>query len=104
MRFTMAVRTGNEAVAKVIDMIEEAAWTPIEYTDGVLAEVAETTYRQRRPGRPPDAPSRFGPEALAPQSTRLKLAPERGLLSSRLKATFKNKTVVSSSPAVLMLS
>ena len=46
--FTMAVRTGNEAVAKAIAAIDEAAWTPIEYTDDGVAEVAETTYKGRR--------------------------------------------------------
>ena len=48
VRFTMAVRTGNEAVAKAITAIEAAAWTPIEYTDDGVAEVAETTYKGRR--------------------------------------------------------
>lgn len=46
--FTMAVRTGNEAVAKAIAAIDEAAWTPIEYTDDGVAEVAETTDKGRR--------------------------------------------------------
>ena len=46
--FTMAVRTGNEAVVKAIAVIDEAAWTPIEYTDDGVAEVAETTYKGRR--------------------------------------------------------
>jgi hypothetical protein len=48
VRFTMAVHTGNEAVAKAITAIEAAAWTPIEYTDDGVAEVAETTYKGRR--------------------------------------------------------
>jgi hypothetical protein len=48
VRFTMAVRTGNEAVAKAITAIEATAWTPIEYTDDGVAEVAETTYKGRR--------------------------------------------------------
>jgi hypothetical protein len=48
VRYTMAVRTGNVAVAKVIAAIDEESWKPIEYTTDGIAEVAETTYKDRR--------------------------------------------------------
>jgi len=48
VRYTMAVRTGNVAIAKVIATITEECWTPIEYTEDGIAEVAETTYNGRR--------------------------------------------------------
>jgi hypothetical protein len=48
VRFTMAVRTGNKAVARVIAAIDEDAWADIDYTPDGQAQVAETTYKGRR--------------------------------------------------------
>jgi Transposase DDE domain group 1 len=48
VRFTMAVRTGNDAVAKAIAGIEEGSWTGIDYVEDGVAEVAETIYKGRR--------------------------------------------------------
>jgi hypothetical protein len=48
VHFTMAVKTGNVAVAKVIGEISEDTWTGVEYTPDGIAEVAETTYKGRR--------------------------------------------------------
>ncbi|MEA2843007.1 MAG: hypothetical protein QOJ69_678, partial [Actinomycetota bacterium] len=38
----------NKAIRATIDAIPEKDWTPIEYTDGGLAEVAETEYQEMR--------------------------------------------------------
>lgn len=46
--FTMAVRTGNEAITSAIAQIAEESWVGIEYVDDGVAEVAETTYKGRR--------------------------------------------------------
>jgi hypothetical protein len=46
--YTMAVRTGNRAIATAITQIEEDAWVGIDYTEDGIAEVAETTYKARR--------------------------------------------------------
>jgi hypothetical protein len=46
--YTMAVRTGNRAIATAITQIEEDAWVAIDYTEDGIAEVAETTYKQKR--------------------------------------------------------
>jgi hypothetical protein len=46
--FTMAVRTGNKAIAAAIAEIEEESWVAIDYTEDGIAEVAETTYKQKR--------------------------------------------------------
>src|ERR1039458_7395074 len=46
--YTMAVRTGNRAIAKAITEIKEDAWVGIDYTEDGIAEVAETTYKARR--------------------------------------------------------
>jgi hypothetical protein len=48
VRYTMAVRTGNKALVKVIAAIDEDAWADIDYTPGGQAQVAETTYKGRR--------------------------------------------------------
>jgi hypothetical protein len=48
VRFTMAVRTGDKAVARAIAEIEEKDWVGIDYTPGAEAEVAEWTYKGRR--------------------------------------------------------
>jgi hypothetical protein len=47
VRFSITVSL-NEAVRRAIDAIDEAAWIPIDYTAGGEAEVAETTYLNRR--------------------------------------------------------
>jgi hypothetical protein len=46
--YTMAVRTGNRAIAKAIAEIDEEAWVGIDYTKEGIAEVAETTYKEKR--------------------------------------------------------
>jgi hypothetical protein len=48
VRYTMAVRTGNSAVARAIAAIDEDAWTDIDYTPDGQPQVAETTYKGRR--------------------------------------------------------
>ncbi|MGB9111341.1 MAG: IS1380 family transposase, partial [Acidimicrobiales bacterium] len=48
VRFTMAVRCGNEAIRKVIAAIDEEAWVGIDYTEDGIAQVAETSYKGRR--------------------------------------------------------
>jgi PII-like signaling protein len=48
VRYTMAVRVGNVAVAKAIATIAETAWTAIAYTPDGIAHVAECDYRGRR--------------------------------------------------------
>jgi Transposase DDE domain group 1 len=48
VHFTMAVRTGNKAIAAAIAEIEEDAWVAIDYTEDGIAEVAECTYRKKR--------------------------------------------------------
>ena len=48
VRYTMAVRTGNKAVARVVAAIGEDAWVDIDYTPDGQAQVAETTYKGRR--------------------------------------------------------
>ena len=48
VRYTMAVRTGNSAVARVIAAIDDDAWADIDYTSDGQAQVAETTYKDRR--------------------------------------------------------
>ena len=48
VRYTMAVRTGNPAIARAIATIDEAAWVDIDYTPDGEAQVAECTYRGRR--------------------------------------------------------
>lgn len=44
VRFTMAVKTGNTAIARAIATIDDKAWVPIEYTCDGYAEVAECSY------------------------------------------------------------
>lgn len=46
--YTMAVRTANKAVARVIAAIPEADWVRIDYTPDGEAGVAETLYKGRR--------------------------------------------------------
>jgi hypothetical protein len=48
VRYTMAIRTGNSAVATAIRAIDEGAWVDIDYTPDGQAQVAETTYKGRR--------------------------------------------------------
>jgi hypothetical protein len=48
VRYTMAVRTGNVAVARAIAAMAEDAWTDIDYTPDGQAQVAECAYRGRR--------------------------------------------------------
>ena len=48
VRYTMAVRCGNAAVAKAIATIEETAWAPIAYTPDGIAQVSECDYGGRR--------------------------------------------------------
>ena len=48
VRYTMAVRTGNKALVKVIAAIDDDAWADIDYTPDGQAQVAETTYKGRR--------------------------------------------------------
>jgi hypothetical protein len=48
VRYTMAVRTGNKAVAVAIAAIDDGAWVDIDYTPDGQAQVAETTYKGRR--------------------------------------------------------
>jgi hypothetical protein len=48
VRYTMTVRTGNSAVARVITAIEDGSWVDIEYTPDGQAQVAENTYKGRR--------------------------------------------------------
>ena len=48
VRYTMAVRTGNKALVKVIAALDEDAWADIDYTPDGQAQVAETTYKGRR--------------------------------------------------------
>jgi Transposase DDE domain group 1 len=48
VRYTMAVRTGNKAVASAVAAIDEDAWLDIDYTPDGHAQVAETTYKGRR--------------------------------------------------------
>jgi hypothetical protein len=48
VRYTMAVRTGNDSVAGAIAAIDAGAWADIDYTPDGQAQVAETTYKGRR--------------------------------------------------------
>ena len=48
VRFTMAVRCGNSAIAGAIAAIAEASWVPIAYTPDGIAQVAECDYDGRR--------------------------------------------------------
>ena len=48
VRYTMAIRTGYKAVARVIAAIDEDAWADIDYTPDGQAQVVETTYKGRR--------------------------------------------------------
>ena len=48
VRYTMTVRTGNSAVAKVIAAIDEGSWVDIDYTPDGQAQVTETIYKGRR--------------------------------------------------------
>ena len=44
VRYTMAVRCGNTAIAAAIARIDEAAWRDIDYTPGGQAQVSECAY------------------------------------------------------------
>ena len=48
VRYTMAVRTGNTAIARAITTIDETAWVDIDYTPDGHAQVAECVYKDRR--------------------------------------------------------
>jgi hypothetical protein len=48
VRYTMAVRCGNTAIARAIAPIAETDWVPIAYTPDGEAQVAETVYKGRR--------------------------------------------------------
>jgi hypothetical protein len=48
VRYTMAVRTGDKAVARTVAAIAENAWVDIDYTDDGIAQVAECLYGGRR--------------------------------------------------------
>ncbi len=48
VRYTMAVRTNNTAVARAIAAIEERAWVDIDYTPDGVAQVVECRYKARR--------------------------------------------------------
>jgi hypothetical protein len=48
VRYTMAVRANNSAVARAIAAIDECDWTDIDYTPDGEAQVAECTYKGRR--------------------------------------------------------
>ena len=48
VRYTMAVRCANSAVARAIPTIGEGAWAPIAYTPDGIAQVAEADYGGRR--------------------------------------------------------
>lgn len=48
VRYTMAVRTGNTAIAGAIAAIDETAWVDIDYTPDGEAQVAECCYKGRR--------------------------------------------------------
>lgn len=48
VRYTMAVRTNTKGIAPAIAAIDENAWVDIEYTCDGQAQVAETTYKDRR--------------------------------------------------------
>jgi Transposase DDE domain group 1 len=48
VRFTMAIRTGDKAVARTIEAIAEGSWADIDYMPGAQAQVAECDYNGRR--------------------------------------------------------
>ncbi len=46
--FTMAIHANAKGAERIIAEIPEQAWTPIDYTEGGEAQVAEATYKARR--------------------------------------------------------
>ena len=48
VRFTMAVKANNAAIAAAIATIDESNWARIDYVEDGIAEVAETLYKGRR--------------------------------------------------------
>ena len=48
VRYTMAVRTGNTAIARAIAGIDDTAWVDIDYTPDGRAQVGECAYKGRR--------------------------------------------------------
>lgn len=48
VRYTMAVRCGNSAIANAIASIDETNWEPIAYTPDGIAEVADVDYKGHR--------------------------------------------------------
>jgi DDE family transposase len=48
VRYTMAIRTNTKGIDRVIAAIDESAWVDIDYTLDGQAQVAETTYKDRR--------------------------------------------------------
>lgn len=47
-QYSIGVRTNDRAVARAITQIPDDAWTPIAYPDEGEAEIAETSYNDRR--------------------------------------------------------
>lgn len=47
-KYSMAIRAGTKGIREVIEAIDEDAWCDIEYTQDGCAQVAETTYCNRR--------------------------------------------------------
>lgn len=45
---TMAVRANAKGIKSLLELISDDDWTPIDYTEGGEAQVAETTYKGRR--------------------------------------------------------
>jgi hypothetical protein len=58
VRYTMAVRSGNKAVAAAIAAIGDEAWVDIDYTTDGQAQVGECLQRPA-PDRAPHPPHRF---------------------------------------------
>jgi len=48
VRYTMAVRCGNTAIAAAIATIDDDTWVDIDYTPGGRAQVGECTYKRGR--------------------------------------------------------
>ena len=48
VRYSMAIRAGTKGIKEIIDAIDEDVWNEIPYTSDGCAQVAETTYQNRR--------------------------------------------------------
>ena len=46
--YTMAVRANAKGIKSLVEAIDSDSWTPIDYTENGEAQVAETTYKERR--------------------------------------------------------